>query len=72
MQINLSCRLAGFIMFEQLGLVTCSKGITVFPVPQQLKSRGIARIFQRGGHTVSNIIVMAFSPRNIVQCRLFG
>ena len=28
--------------------------------------RGVARIFQRGGHTVSNI-VMAFSPRNIVH-----
>ena len=35
-------------------------------------SRGVARIFQRGGggHTVSNIIVMAFSPRNIVGCFL--
>ena len=34
-------------------------------------SRGVARIFQRGGgHTVSNIIVMAFSPRNIVGCLL--
>ena len=32
--------------------------------------RGVARIFQRGGHTVSNIIVMAFSPRNIVACLL--
>ena len=28
--------------------------------------RGVARIFQRGGHTESNIIVMAFSPRNII------
>ena len=30
------------------------------------------RIFQRGGggHTVSNIMVMAFSPRNIVGCFL--
>ena len=28
--------------------------------------RGVARIFQRGGHTVSNIIAMAFSPRNII------
>ena len=26
--------------------------------------------FQRGGHTVSNIIVMAFSPRNIIGCFL--
>ena len=34
------------------------------------KGRGVARIFQRGGHTVSNIIVMAFSPRNIVGCLL--
>ena len=36
-------------------------------------SRGVARIFQKGGgggHTVSNIIVMAFSPRNIVGCLL--
>ena len=34
--------------------------------------RGVARIFQRGGggHTVSNIIVMAFSPRKIVGCLL--
>ena len=33
--------------------------------------RGIARIFQKGGsHTVSNIIVMAFLPRNIVGCLL--
>ena len=36
-------------------------------------NRCVARIFQRGGgvgHTVSNIIVMAFSPRNIVGCLL--
>ena len=26
--------------------------------------------FSKGGHTVSNIIVMAFSPRNIVGCLL--
>ena len=32
--------------------------------------RGVARIFQRGRHTVSNIIVMVFSPRNIVGCLL--
>ena len=32
--------------------------------------RGVARIFQRGDHTVSSIIVMAFSPRNIVGCFL--
>ena len=35
--------------------------------------RGAARSFQRGGgggHTVSNHIVMAFSPRNIVGCLL--
>ena len=35
--------------------------------------RGVARIFQRGGgggHTVSNNMVMAFSPRNIVGCLL--
>ena len=30
--------------------------------------RGVARIFQSGAHTVSNNIVMAFSPRNIVGC----
>ena len=36
-----------------------------------IQYRGIARIFQRGGgHTVSNIIVMAFSPRNIIGCFL--
>ena len=33
-------------------------------------SRGVARIFRRGGHTVSNIIVMVFPPRNIVGCLL--
>ena len=33
-------------------------------------SRGVARIFQRGGHTGSNNIVMAFSPPNIVGCLL--
>ena len=34
--------------------------------------RGVARIFQKGGggHTVSNIIFMAFSLRNIVGCLL--
>ena len=33
--------------------------------------RGVARIFQRGrGHTGSNNIVIAFSPRNIVGCLL--
>ena len=34
--------------------------------------RGVARIFKGGGggHTVSNIIVMAFSSRNIVGCLL--
>ena len=31
---------------------------------------GVARNFQRGGHTGSNNIVMAFSPRNIVGCLL--
>ena len=33
-------------------------------------NRGVAKIFQRGGHTLSNIIVMAFSPRYIVGCLL--
>ena len=32
--------------------------------------RGVARIFQRGGHTESIIIVLAFWPRNIVGCLL--
>ena len=32
--------------------------------------RDVARIFQRGGHTVSNNMVIAFSPRNIVGCFL--
>ena len=38
--------------------------------------RGVARIFQRGagggwgGHTGSNNIAMAFSPRNVVGCLL--
>ena len=30
---------------------------------------GVARI-QRGGHTGSNNILMAFSPRNVVGCLL--
>ena len=29
--------------------------------------RGVAKIFQRGGHTVSKIIDMPFSPRNIID-----
>ena len=37
---------------------------------QSRGNRGVARIFQRGGHTVSNMIVMVFSPRNIVGCLL--
>ena len=32
--------------------------------------RGVARIFQRGSHTGSNNIIMAFSPRYIVGCFL--
>ena len=32
--------------------------------------RGVTRIFQRGGHSGSNNIVMAFPPRNIVGCLL--
>ena len=32
--------------------------------------RGVARIFQRRGNTLSNIILMAVSPRNIVGCLL--
>ena len=34
------------------------------------KTRGVARIFQREVHNVSNIIVMEFSPRNIIGCFL--
>ena len=36
------------------------------------RAGGVARIFQRGGggHTGSNNIVMAFSPRDIVGCFL--
>ena len=34
------------------------------------KTSGVARIFQRGVHNVSNIIVMEFSPRNIIGCFL--
>ena len=37
---------------------------------QPVTHRGVARIFQRGGHTVSNTIAMAFSPRNIIGCFL--
>ena len=36
----------------------------------KVEPRGVARIFQRWGHTGSNNIVMAFSPRNIVGCLL--
>ena len=36
----------------------------------QVRRRGLARIFQRGGHTGSNNVVMAFSPRYIVGCLL--
>ena len=44
-------------------VIVCSSNIKTIP-------SGVARIFQRGGHTESNIIVMAFSPRNIVGCLL--
>ena len=33
-------------------------------------TQGRSQDFSKGGHTVSNIIVMAFSPRNIVGCFL--
>ena len=33
-------------------------------------SQGRSQDFSKGGHTVPNIIVMAFSPRNIVGCLL--
>ena len=32
--------------------------------------QGRSQDFSKGGHTVSNNIVMAFSPRNIVGCFL--
>ena len=32
--------------------------------------QGRSQDFSKGGHTVSNIIVMAFSPRNIIGCFL--
>ena len=43
---------------------------SMFSVYTFLSHRGVARIFQRGAHTVSNIIVKAFSPRNIIGCFL--
>ena len=43
---------------------------SVSKVQTSSSSRGVVRIFQRGVHTVSNIIVVAFSPRNIVGCLL--
>ena len=33
-------------------------------------NKGRSQDVSKGGHTVSNIIVMAFSPRNIVDCLL--
>ena len=43
----------------------------ILPARVANQNRGVARIFQMGGgHTVSNIIVMAFSPRNIEGCLL--
>ena len=36
----------------------------------QLTVQGRSQDFSKGRHTVSNIIVMAFSPRNIVGCLL--
>ena len=67
-------------MFESSGhLVICVNSInrtqiilSELVIFQKPYSRGVAMIFQRGGggHTVSNIIVMAFSPRNIVGCLL--
>ena len=37
---------------------------------QLLNNLGRSRDFSKGGHTVSNIIVMAFSSRNIIGCFL--
>ena len=40
-------------------------------VSQQVSEQGRSQDFSKGGGvTVSNIIVMAFSPRNIVGCLL--
>ena len=36
----------------------------------QARSQDLSKGGGGGGHTVSNIIVMAFSPRNIVGCLL--
>ena len=44
--------------------------VVIFERERGVAGRGVARIFQRGGHTVSNIIVMAFSPRKFVGCLL--
>ena len=50
----------------------CSFAVVIFFwLIRTSRDRGVARIFQRGAsHTVSNIIVMAFSLRNIVGCFL--
>ena len=37
---------------------------------QIVHKQGRSQDFSKGGHTVPNIIVMAFSPRNIVGCLL--
>ena len=65
---TVALRSYSFILYS----VIFSKNDTLELASSKLKCRGVARIFQRGGegHTVSNIIVMAFSPRNIVGCLL--
>ena len=37
---------------------------------QIVHKQGRSQDFSKGGHTVSKIIVMVFSPRNIVGCLL--
>ena len=49
------------------------KNSTLRPEPRPLHSlsvQGRSQDFSKGGHTGSNNIVMAFSPRNIVGCLL--
>ena len=54
------------MLIGQKGLVSFSPKETKKGLPFW----GVARIFQMGGHTGSNNIVMEFSPRNIVGCLL--
>ena len=69
-RVFFSCFLGKCNIFLQQRNIKCGKEKYYFAVMSFF--RGVARIFQRGGggHTGSNNMVMAFSPRNIVGCLL--